>query len=68
MIRIRVRQVGHALHFDQITSPRQQLHQPCDDLVEQALEFIVGGGTRLIPLRPENRPFPKSKNKIFILC
>jgi hypothetical protein len=23
---------------------RQHLHQPCDDLVEQALELIVGGG------------------------
>lgn len=43
LLRIRVQPVGHALLLDQTTSPRQQLYQPCDDLVEDALEFIVGG-------------------------
>jgi hypothetical protein len=48
MIRILVRQVGHTLLFDQITAPREQLHQPRDALLEQALGCIAGGGARRI--------------------
>jgi len=48
MIRIRVRKVGHALLLDQMAYAREHLHQPRDDLVEQALEFIVGGRARLL--------------------
>jgi hypothetical protein len=46
ILRIRLRQPGHALLFDQITSPREQFHQPRDDLPEHALELIAGGGSR----------------------
>jgi hypothetical protein len=48
MIRILVRQPGHALLLDQITAPREQLHQPRNDLLEQARELIAGGGSRRI--------------------
>jgi hypothetical protein len=45
MIRIRVRQVGHAMLFDQMACARQHLHQSRDDLVEQAPQLIAAGGT-----------------------
>ena len=48
ILRIRPRQVGHALLLDQITSPREQLHQPRDHLLEQARELSAGGGSRRI--------------------
>lgn len=43
-IRIDVRQVGHALLFDQMACARQHLHQPRDDLVEQARELSTAVG------------------------
>ena len=41
VVRIDVCQVGHALLFDQIAYSGEHLHEPRDDLVEQALNVFI---------------------------
>jgi hypothetical protein len=43
-----VGQVGHALLLDPIPLPSEQFHQAHDPLVEQTLQLIAGGRTRLL--------------------
>jgi hypothetical protein len=44
---IRIGQVGLAYLLDQHATPREQLHQPGDDRLQQRVQFVVGGCARL---------------------